>query len=106
MNHQLHEKYYNGLINRLYVILCFFEQDISTRNDFLLNVEHEVIGASDKTGISDFIRLSNKLAYIRLTFGNESGKFVSGSLRHKLLRKEIMSCIRIVEGIKGGANDD
>ncbi len=97
----LNVSYCNDLIDRLYLILCFFEQDVKTRNDFLLNVEHEVIGASCRTNLSDYIRLANKLSYIRIRFGTDVGRFEAGTSRHSEIRKEILSCIRIVERIRG-----
>ena len=97
----LDASYCNGLIDRLYLILCFFEQDIKTRNSFLLNVEHEVIGASYRTKLSDYIRLANKLSYIRFRFSADIGRFEAGTSRHTEIRREILSCIRIVEKIRG-----
>lgn len=97
----LDASYCNGLIDRLYLILCFFEQDVKTRNVFLLNVEHEVIGASYRTKLSDYIRLANKLSYIRFRFGDAVGQFEAGTPRHTEIRREILSCIRIVERIRG-----
>lgn len=101
MAQPLSASYCNDLIDRLYLILCFFEQDVKTRNDFLLNVEHEVVGASYRTNLSDYIRLANKLSYIRFKFGVDVGRFEVGTSRHSEVRKEILSCIRIVERIRG-----
>jgi hypothetical protein len=86
--------YYKFLINQLYKCLCLKEDGCETLESFLQSMNYELIGSKSLIvslkGDARFISLLNKIQFL----------ISEPDLDLKIFKKEIFSCIKIVEKLE------